>query len=586
MPVLPPVMIATLPARRFIAVARPSGHHLRPRASGDGLGDAIQRGDHRGDASALDELDGGLDLGPHAAGRELAGGEEPVSLAHGEPVEEAPPGRAPADGDAVHPGQEHDPFGRKLASQHPGGQVLLDDCLHALHPGRQFQDRDAAATDGDRHRARIDERADERRLHDADGPRRRHHAAPAAATVLDDVTSIVARVALGFGLLVEGADRLGRQTEGRIVLGHDDLADDRGDACGQPASGQEIAEDLLDRVTEAALGLGHAEIERQCRHDRLRDLHPQQLFADLGPVAVRQHEAVAGAHEIGERRQAHGKGVEPLARRADSIVGAERVAANGDDDQAHGASASASRACSKQARGARTTPAPIWPVPALRPAMPVLINGVTPSSTTRRTSIPAGAPRSSSVGILKCGCSPTQISSISPVAAIASRMPPAPTNRATEGEAAMAPPPSPIVSTIALSPMSGLASSPEKPGKYRPTGVFTGAVNQRSPSAETRIPKSVPLRAITVTSVECGTPAAGSASALPAAIATLRKNWSLPAMNSANRAAAWWRSAARATWGISARASSADAATLRWCISSPMRSAWAIRGRRAMPPEV
>src|SRR5256885_1159719 len=344
MPVLPPVMIATLPARRFIAVARPSGHHLRPRASGDGLGDAIQRGDHRGDASALDELDGGLDLGPHAAGRELAGGEEPVSLAHGEPVEEAPPGRAPADGDAVHPGQEHDPFGGKLASQHPGGQVLLDDRLHALHPGRQFQDRDAAATDGDRHRARIDERADERRLHDADGPRRRHHAAPAAATVLDDVPSIVARV-------------------------------------------------------------------------------------------------------------------------ADSIVGAERLAANGDDDQAHGASASASRACSKQARGARTTPAPIWPVPALRPAMPVLINGVTPSSTTRRTSIPAGAPRSSSVGILKCGCSPTQISSISPVAAIASRMPPAPTNRATEGEAAMAPPPSPIVSTIALSPMSGLASSPEKPGK-------------------------------------------------------------------------------------------------------------------------
>src|SRR5207247_5061594 len=98
MPVLPPVMMATLPARRFIAVARPSGHHLRPRASGDGLGDAIQRGDHRGDASALDELDGGLDLGPHAAGRELAGGEETVSLAHGEPVEEAPPGRAPADG--------------------------------------------------------------------------------------------------------------------------------------------------------------------------------------------------------------------------------------------------------------------------------------------------------------------------------------------------------------------------------------------------------------------------------------------------------------------------------------------------------
>ena len=72
----------------------------------------------------------------------------------------------------------------------------------------------------------------------------------------------------------------------------------------------------------------------------------------------------------------------------------------------------------------------------------------------------------------------------------------------------------------------------------RPSGVFTGAVSHRSPSADTRIPNSVPLRAMVVTSVEPGTPPAGSAIALPAAIATLRKNWSLPAMNSVSRATA------------------------------------------------
>src|SRR6059036_802581 len=465
MPVLPPVMMATRPARRFIASSGPSADYLRSRAPGDGLGDAIERRDRSPDASALDEIDGGLDLGPHASGRELAGGEEPARLADGEPVEETPLGRAPGDGHAVHAGEKQDPVRAELASEHPGGQVLLDDGLHALHPRGRFQDRDAAAAHGDRHHAGVHERANERRFHDTDRTWRGHHAAPAAPTVLDDVPSVVACVALRFGFLVEGTDRLGRHAEGRIVLGDDDLAHDRRDTRGEPARGEKVAEHLLDRVAEAAFGLGHAEIERQRWHHRLRDLHPQELLADLGPVAVRQHEAVPGGHEIDERRQAHGERVEPLARRADPVVRPESVAADGDDDEAHVASASASTACSKQARGARTTPAPIWPVPALRPAMPVLIKGVTPISTTRRTSIPAGAPRSSSVGMRKCGCSAKQISWISLVAAMASRMPPAPTNRATAGEAAMAPPPRPIVSTIALSPMSGLASSAEKPGK-------------------------------------------------------------------------------------------------------------------------
>ena len=54
--------------------------------------------------------------------------------------------------------------------------------------------------------------------------------------------------------------------------------------------------------------------------------------------------------------------------------------------------------------------------------------------------------------------------------------------------------------------------------------MFTGAVNQRGPVPETRMPKSVPLRAITVTSVEPATPPTGSTIDLPAAIAMFRKN--------------------------------------------------------------
>ena len=58
-----------------------------------------------------------------------------------------------------------------------------------------------------------------------------------------------------------------------------------------------------------------------------------------------------------------------------------------------------------------------------------------------------------------------QISRIASVVASASARPPTPTKPATAGEAAIATPPSPIVSTIALSPMSGLASAGPKPGK-------------------------------------------------------------------------------------------------------------------------
>src|SRR5262249_16893003 len=119
----------------------------------------------------------------------------------------------------------------------------------------------------------------------------------------------------------------------------------------------------------------------------------------------------------------------------------------------------ASSAASKHPSGARTMPAPIWPVPGTLPAMPVLISGVIPVSTTLRISIPTGEPRPARIGIFQWMCSPRQISVISSVTAKASCTPPLPTKPATAGDAAIANPPSPIVSTIALSPRSGFASS-------------------------------------------------------------------------------------------------------------------------------
>ena len=77
---------------------------------------------------------------------------------------------------------------------------------------------------------------------------------------------------------------------------------------------------------------------------------------------------------------------------------------------------------------------------------------------------------------------------ISSVTARAASRSPAPTKRAAAGEAAIAMPPRPIVSTMAESPRSGFASSGPNPGKKSPCGVSTGAVNQRGPHPATRMP--------------------------------------------------------------------------------------------------
>src|SRR5947208_711371 len=222
------------------------------------------------------------------------------------------------------------------------------------------------------------------------------------------------------------------------------------------------------RDQEAPLGV--VSFAREPARDRLgagaredRDAVVGLLAGDERRVAERR-ELRRGEPVVGDLRllQAHDVGPPPFEPREEARQARpDRV--HVPRRELHGRSASS--ACSKQASGARATPAPTCPVPAFFPAMPVLMSGAMPVSTTRRTSIPAGAPRSSSAGMRKYGCSPWQISRISAVTASASATPPAPTKRATAGEAAIAPPPRPIVSTIALSPRSGLASSGPKPGK-------------------------------------------------------------------------------------------------------------------------
>ncbi len=57
-----------------------------------------------------------------------------------------------------------------------------------------------------------------------------------------------------------------------------------------------------------------------------------------------------------------------------------------------------------------------------------------------------------------------------------------------------------------------------------------GAVNQRSPVPDSRMPNSVPLRAIVVTTLEGAMPDAASTTSFAAAITTLSMKWSFESM--------------------------------------------------------
>ena len=136
------------------------------------------------------------------------------------------------------------------------------------------------------------------------------------------------------------------------------------------------------------------------------ELRAQQDEPDLRAVAVGDDDAPAVGDQGGDVARGLAGVLVLLGDRAALAVEDQRVPADRDrppDDPSgqapvHDRLASpraAARppiAAAKQASGARAIPAPIWPTPAWRWAMPVLMTGAIPESTTRRASIPVGRP--------------------------------------------------------------------------------------------------------------------------------------------------------------------------------------------------
>src|SRR5262249_8125783 len=222
-----------------------------------------------------------------------------------------------------------------------------------------------------------------------------------------------------------------RLSERGIIGGHDGLGQEAGHAIGVPEPAQLGEQRVADDVSETALRVGHRHVQRQ-PGDRLvvgDELRTQEDEADLGAVAGGDHGAPAGRDERADLPRRRAAVLELLGDRSALALADERVAADRDQRGAIPAGgegrpvhllgrlcprlrarqarpppapssvARARKAAAKHWRGARAMPAPICPIPGSRWAIPVLITGATPLSTTRRTSIPVGVPAKPRAGI-------------------------------------------------------------------------------------------------------------------------------------------------------------------------------------------
>ena len=291
-------------------LSRLVGYDRRAGVALDDLLDVLQRADRGVLAGRLDEPGGGFHLRAHRPGSEgLA-----AQLARCHPVEPALVSRPPVLVHAVDVRGHQEQVGIDLASEQLARQVLVDDRLDApersflvRHPGR----RDPSTAGADDEHAVLEQPANRPDLEDPLRRRRRDDSAKLVSVALED-PPLLGGQGVGGGIVVDRSDELGRVGERRIVRIDLDHREDRGE---RDLGGQQVAELLLDEIADHSLRLG-AEDVQGVRLDLLVGGRLQGEEADLGTVAVRQHELVM----LGDRgeRIAPPSGCWPAARRRSS----------------------------------------------------------------------------------------------------------------------------------------------------------------------------------------------------------------------------------------------------------------------------
>src|SRR6266581_1279693 len=287
--------------------------------------------------ASLEELDRRVDLGAHAPGRKLAGGQVLLRLRDRHAIE-GPLRRLPEiQRDLRHVRRDREMLPSQRPREDRGREVLVDHRLDADEARALPDDGDAASARGD-HDAAVavpDEPRDDVFLDDVQGTRRRHDAPPPAPLVEDHLPALRA---FHDDLVLAGVvrpDRLRRIRERRVVGVDEDLRDDAGDVAVDASIRELVPQRLREQVPDLRLALRAAAGEGHRGDEMAALLVLHEDVADLGPVAVRHDEVVARLDELRESRRRQ-LDAPALARRVRGLArGEECVPANRHDDLLH-----------------------------------------------------------------------------------------------------------------------------------------------------------------------------------------------------------------------------------------------------------
>lgn len=262
-----------------------------------------QRRDDRPASAAVQELEGGLDLGPHGAGGELAGRQVGAGLGRPQVVESSLTGRTEPDVDLVHPRDQHEGVHAGDRGQQGGGAVLVDHRVHAVPAAVLSQDGNPAAARGDHDGAGVEQDPDLVGLHDPPGSWARDDAVEHSGRGLRDCPA-ARRSDLGRRSRQLRPDRLGRGREGRVVAGHLGVGEDGDRPRGHPAAEEGAVDRHREEVPDPALRVRDGEPQGELRQALDLGLGgnqfaPAQDEAHLRPVAVGDQHPPAVDDEIG-----------------------------------------------------------------------------------------------------------------------------------------------------------------------------------------------------------------------------------------------------------------------------------------------
>ena len=269
------------------------------------------RRDDRDLSAGPQEAGGGAHLGTHAAFGELALGQVALGVLQRHLLRRTFQRGAVVEEDGLDAGHQHEGRGSEGGGQGGGGVVLVDHGLHAPVPVHGGDDGDAPAAGSHHHEAFAQQSPDGRGLQEPEGLGRGDDPAPAPSGILLDRPPPGCSPLLRFLGSEEGPDGLIRLEKAESAGSTSAWVTT--EATSGPRGPATFGSTRVRRLAELALGHGAQGEERLGGNEVGGLFLLDGQVADLGAVAVDEHDLPAGPHERAHRA-GHEGGVAFLLR--------------------------------------------------------------------------------------------------------------------------------------------------------------------------------------------------------------------------------------------------------------------------------